>query len=565
MKRLTLALLLLCLCVCGDAWGATYYVQQTAAGDGSGSSIDNAAAIATFNANTAPFNSMGGHTIYFLDTITTSPVMPSSGSAGNIAIIRGDYPGHPGIVNGVRFLASAKNYFSLINLTFTGSTNTAAIVFYTVTNVIVTGCTLTNSGIAVHGIYCHNSSIMTISNNNISGFNSNYQGGLYFAYNTARSHDITISGNTISNCYYGIYLNSVTVVALSGNITTGKTGSKVGAGIEITYTAGVTTDLITIGINSATGFSRGIQIQGSLTSSDLITNVTITGGTYDSNSDSGIEITGKASNITITGPGTTNSNGTGTHGTGIEIYSSSSTYYPTAISVINWTSNSNTDNGLGDGVGFRADNNAENCVFIRVSAYNNQGPGLIFNSNKGGNIVKYSVFSGNNTLANTDWGNILFSGSASNSSALNCILYQGTNGVVEGLGAGTGNIVRNCIVSGATWRGFKGSSSDMTAQYNIVYNCGTAYDSVTEGTGSIQSDPLFLSSTDFRLQSSSPARGAGTDVWTGTANVTDYRGRAITNGAGVLVGNIDIGSHRGQTRPFNTNNIFNFNINKYQP
>ena len=35
----------------------------------------------------------------------------------------------------------------------------------------------------------------------------------------------------------------------------------------------------------------------------------------------------------------------------------------------------------------------------------------------------------------------------------------------------------------------------------------------------------------------------GTDVWTGTANVTDYAGTAITNAAGVLVapgGKVDI-------------------------
>lgn len=38
----------------------------------------------------------------------------------------------------------------------------------------------------------------------------------------------------------------------------------------------------------------------------------------------------------------------------------------------------------------------------------------------------------------------------------------------------------------------------------------------------------------------------GTDVWTGTANVTDYAGTAITNAAGTIVapgGVVDIGAY----------------------
>lgn len=43
----------------------------------------------------------------------------------------------------------------------------------------------------------------------------------------------------------------------------------------------------------------------------------------------------------------------------------------------------------------------------------------------------------------------------------------------------------------------------------------------------------------------------GTDVWTGTANVTDYAGTAITNAAGVLVapgGKVDIGAYEHKAK-----------------
>lgn len=47
----------------------------------------------------------------------------------------------------------------------------------------------------------------------------------------------------------------------------------------------------------------------------------------------------------------------------------------------------------------------------------------------------------------------------------------------------------------------------------------------------------------------------GTDVWTGTASVTDYAGTAITNAAGVLVapgGKVDIGAYEYRPRLNNT-------------
>ena len=57
----------------------------------------------------------------------------------------------------------------------------------------------------------------------------------------------------------------------------------------------------------------------------------------------------------------------------------------------------------------------------------------------------------------------------------------------------------------------------------------------------------FTDSSDYRLLSSSPCRNAGSNtVWSGTANVTDFSGRKITDAAGAIVapgGVVDIGAY----------------------
>jgi hypothetical protein len=74
-----------------------------------------------------------------------------------------------------------------------------------------------------------------------------------------------------------------------------------------------------------------------------------------------------------------------------------------------------------------------------------------------------------------------------------------------------------------------------------LYNAGADHTWVEwQGHGydaaGVNADPLFVSATDFRLQSASPAKDVGDDtVWSGTASITDYKGTNITNGAGTIV------------------------------
>lgn len=98
MRKLFLScFLLLLLTATADAAKGpytTYYVAQTATGDGSGVDASNLMSIAIHNGKAADYFA-GGDTLWILDNFTTNITPKSSGSAGNPLQYRGDYPGHP--------------------------------------------------------------------------------------------------------------------------------------------------------------------------------------------------------------------------------------------------------------------------------------------------------------------------------------------------------------------------------------------------------------------------------------------------------------------------------------
>ncbi len=107
----------------------------------------------------------------------------------------------------------------------------------------------------------------------------------------------------------------------------------------------------------------------------------------------------------------------------------------------------------------------------------------------------------------------------------NTILNSLTDGIYFVVSIGQIHIVRNNLVMGSAGYGMTNLDSDhATLLTNSFYNnaLGT-YNSQTAGTGDILTDPLLLSTADYRLQPSSPGRATGTD-W--GADCTDYRGRS---------------------------------------
>ena len=95
-------------------------------------------------------------------------------------------------------------------------------------------------------------------------------------------------------------------------------------------------------------------------------------------------------------------------------------------------------------------------------------------------------------------------------------------------------------------------NSNASIYNSIFHDCVTDIDdngfTATESHNIFSTglDPAFISTSDLRLRAGSPCINAGTDVWTGTASITDYAGTQITNAAGVLVapgGKVDIGAY----------------------
>lgn len=119
--------------VAQPAFPATYFVSQSGAGGKTGADVDNASAIATFNAGTAPYDDLDGDTVYFIGTITQSEIkIPDAGAAGNVITLRGDYVGNAGqLGNSENYVYLTMNsYVSVYNLTIYGAVRQSVHAYY---------------------------------------------------------------------------------------------------------------------------------------------------------------------------------------------------------------------------------------------------------------------------------------------------------------------------------------------------------------------------------------------------------------------------------------------------
>ena len=197
-----------------------YYVQESnPGGDGSeGNPYDGLASVpAGIQA--------AGNTLYVLGDCTGGLDVAGSGSSGNPFVIRGDYPGNAGSIDGdgthgilidnedwieVRNIAlSASSGSGFRGISISGTTDVAA-------NVLVDGCTITNcvqNGVRIRGV-----TDVTISNNTISETTDDAilldtdsvtidgntitaptgQDGIQSIVVTSNADDITITNNTIT-------------------------------------------------------------------------------------------------------------------------------------------------------------------------------------------------------------------------------------------------------------------------------------------------------------------------------------------------------------------------------
>jgi hypothetical protein len=161
-----------------------------------------------------------------------------------------------------------------------------------------------------------------------------------------------------------------------------------------------------------------------------------------------------------------------------------------------------------------------------------------------GGIVSNCLVVGNGQTGVSGGG-----GGAYNSTLFNCLIINNSVGAeVTGGGGALSCVLNNCTLSGnASFAGGGGADSctlnnsiswsnspaDATCTYS--YSCGES----ASGTGCITNNPLFVSTSDFRLQAESPCRDVGNNsAWVGLGVSKDLDGLArIRNGV------VDIGAY----------------------
>ena len=135
-------------------------------------------------------------------------------------------------------------------------------------------------------------------------------------------------------------------------------------------------------------------------------------------------------------------------------------------------------------------------------------------------------------------------GGVRNSTLYNCTLSG--NSSSYDAGGVTESVLINCI----SWENSPPNDS-YGAEYTNSYCCGVG-EFYLNGIGSITNNPLFVSSTDFSLQPSSPCINIGTNgAWAGLTNATDLNDnkRIWPQGGTVDIGAYEYGSQKDYPGP----------------
>lgn len=217
------------------------------------------------------------------------------------------------------------------------------------------------------------------------------------------------------------------------------------------------------------------------------------------------------SNVTITGFTITTASGQTGHG--IEL-----------VNVNNITIESNIIRNNGnDGINLWT--NADNVKIRKNLIYSNAIDGIQVGSDNSSSVNDQVTIS-NNVIYSNGVDGIWINPSLSATITNNTIVSNPGNGIGIGNFMASTVSVKNNIISNNVTRGLSESSNTtLTSTYNNVVSNGTNYSGgAVAGTGSISSDPKYISTTsgseNFRLQSSSPS----IDIGTTSAVTTDVVG-----------------------------------------
>ena len=208
----------------------------------------------------------------------------------------------------------------------------------------------------------------------------------------------------------------------------------------------------------------------------------------------------------------------------------------------------------------RADRVSNNCIvrYNKVTGCKGEGckPGkavgcgginALFGTN---NLIHHNICYGNNVgiavARHLSTGNHIYNNSLINNSTAGFRVY-GDNGKPGKLAH-----VKNNIIIGSLFAIKVDTLENGTVYpdegYNLIYNCGADNNTSPKrlcNSTDIKANPQFKSTTDYHLNSNSPAIGAGDiSIWQGWKNIKDYDGNKITDVKGKLViTKIDCGAY----------------------
>ena len=484
MKKLLATMLILLFAL--PAWATDYYVTQSGSGNGLTSSTPSN--ISDYQAENSPFDGdLSSDTVYFGGTITddsATNVIPIHDAGMTVS---GAFPGNPCTIDGndaanVAIYADGKDNititdFSILDMEYTG------IRIDDSSSVTITNNTFTNPGaVDYNPIHIYESAATVDS-------------------------DYTISGNTMTNCdptAAHIFFECADTdgyfytATITSNTITGNSVEEDGIRVRPELGAKTLGNLsygFTVNSNSFTGIGRAIILELEGTAKNYCNNNTIT----DCAETNAIQLH-YCTNLEVQGnyiSGNFQIDGT-RDGHGIEVdYSLAEgggdpeDWPCNGVIIFRNYITGRTQRDYSAGIDLYC---AKNClVFNNVCVGNKNGIGLQHD-----NISVFNYFYNNTIANNSRYGARIIAGAGDEvpaSTWINNIFYGNT---IYGM------YLSNTVVP--------------TISYNCWYSNGSdRYDADTSatfsaGTGAVSSDPLFNnSSTDFRIQPSSPCKDAGTD------------------------------------------------------
>ncbi len=211
---------------------SSYFVTQSGAGSGNGSSLGNAASVATYVANTMVGSPTAGDTVFFSGTISSSVVVATSGTGNGASRLTLDFSGATLTTVQKRINVNGKNYLNIngggiwSNGSFTPAGIIGALDTFDYTaihfnsgfshDVTIQGfnCTATSDtgyGSFVWGQYCYN---LIVQGNNATSISS-----FYYTDDAVHSHDLQFLNNYASTNHNVLYQSDVFQILDSYNVT----------------------------------------------------------------------------------------------------------------------------------------------------------------------------------------------------------------------------------------------------------------------------------------------------------------------------------------------------------